>query len=190
MYSVSVAFRDALDERPIDDSDDCCLIELTTQSGERLTRQHSGEKYLFQSVPAGTAHISVKPYSGYADQTRQITISSNTAIDFQLVPLPVLLGGEVLDARTEARAPRCTAKIEILDGPDAGRVTSPTTGPNYQFSEPLQPATANIRFSAPGGYETKVNAVRLRGRSPDGSMSVYASLACPGCALYGSMTCP
>jgi hypothetical protein len=161
-YADPDSLRDALDNQSITDPDVCCLVERTTSSGELKKVQFSGDTFTFAGVAAGAVQISVKPYLGYVEQARQLTIAGNTVADFQLQPLPVLLRGEVLDARREARAPRCTAKIEILTGPDAGRVTSTTVAPGYQFAERLQPATVTIRFSATGGYETKERLARLR----------------------------
>jgi hypothetical protein len=196
LYTVSGSLRDAFDFVPLSDSDVCCVIELTTQTGERRTISHSHDTYTFKDVPAGSVKISVRPYLGYSEQARDVTLSGNAVVDFALRPLPVRVRGELLDARTEARPPRCTGVIEVVDGPDAGRTTSPTppplgtSGVNFEFSELLQPTTVTFRFSAPGGYETKTRSVRLRGLQTGNVASVYASLACPNCPLYSSMTCP
>jgi hypothetical protein len=186
---LSGSLRDALDLVPVSDPDVCCLIELTW-NGERRRIEWSRDTYVFRDVPAGSVDIRVTPYLGYAAQSTSVTLSANATVDFALIPLPVRVRGELRDARTEARPPRCTGLIEAIDGPNAGQKTSPTAGMSFEFSELFQPGTVTFRYSAPGGYETKIRSVRLRGLLDGNSVRAGTSLECPNCPSYSSMTCP
>ena len=188
IYTISGSLTDALDSRLLDDSDMCCLIELTA-SGRTFSA--SGGKYLIWGVPPGDAQITVKSNNGsYATETVQVSVSANLTRDIALRPLPMRVFGELLDSRTEARPPRCKPRIEVLDGPDAGRWTTLTSFNQFEFPEPLQPGLVTFRYSAPGGYETRVSTSRLRGDRQDNSKMIGAALACPGCPHYDSIVCP
>lgn len=197
-YTLSGSFRDSLDglatSTDLDDPDVCCLVEITASDGSTQRREFSRASYSFASVPAGTVRITVRPYHGWAEQTRTVNLGANTTADFALVPLPFRLWGEVGDPRTEARGPACSARIEILDGLNRGRsATTTPPRPDFVFSGLIQPDTATLRFSAPGGYATETRTVRLRGShttSSDTSGRTGANLSCPGCPSYSSMTCP
>lgn len=196
-YTVSGSVRDSLDGlvRELEDSDICCLVELLHEDGGIQKVSARDATYAFVArVQAGDVRITVKPSRAYAEQTRTLTIGGDTTVDFELTPLPFRLWGDVADPRTEARGPACPARIEILDGLAAGRsATTVPTSPFFEFSGLFQPETVRVRFSAPGGYETQVKTLRLRGTWPtgsDNSMRIGAALACPGCPGYYSIQCP
>ena len=193
-FTLAGSFRDAIDGLAGDltDSDVCCGFEVKHENGSKqhCSLNRASASYSCSAVPAGYVQIVVTPHVGYAPQSRSVQVTSNTTADFSLQPLPFRLRGEVSDPRTEARGPACPARIEILDGMNAGRIATTTPpGPSFEFSEMIQPDTANIRFSASGGYQTVVRTVKLRGTGLDGSGRTGASLPCPDCPLYYSMKC-
>jgi hypothetical protein len=193
-FTLSGSIRDALDgfDGDLKDSDVCCFLEIKHENGIKQHCWITGDTagYSCSGVPAGSVQIVVEPHVGYAPQSRTVQVTSNTTADISLSPLPFRLRGEVSDPRTEARGPACPARIEILDGINAGQTAATTpTGPSFEFSEMIQPDTANIRFSAPGGYGTVVKTVRLRGTGLNGTGVTGAALPCPNCPLYYSIKC-
>jgi hypothetical protein len=176
----------------LDDPDICCLVEITASDGSTQRKEYSRASYSF-AVPAGNVRITVRPYHGWGEQTRTVNVTGNTIADFALVPLPFRLLGDVTDLRTEARGPACAARIEILDGLNRGRfaTTSPPAS-SFEFSGSVQPDTATMRFTAPGGYTSVTRTVRLRGDNASSSDTPGrrgAGLSCPDCASYYSMVC-
>jgi hypothetical protein len=196
-YTLSGALRDALDglatSTGLDDPDVCCLVEILSADGSTQRLQYSRANYAFAGVPAGNIQITVRPYLGWAEQTRVVNVTTDTIADFALVPQPLRLWGEIADPRTEARGPACVGLVEILDGPNAGLAATTTPpAPDFEFAEVVAPGTATLRFSAPGGYTTVTRSVRLRGDYPFGSDVSGrrgAALECPGCPIYSAMTC-
>jgi hypothetical protein len=113
---------------------------------------------------AATTRAARLPATGagfsQASFSRQISAGSPT-LDAVLTPLPFTLVGTVEDA--DGEAPCFPVVVEVLDGPDAGRVVSPARPQQTEFPVPFQlpnmrPGTFTIRGSSPGNFSGQVTA--------------------------------
>ena len=167
-------------------------------SGEKLYQSPGGNCYKcsWSNDPAQNGNFTFpvtagKPFrltvtvAGFESQTRELTIVEATTIDFALVPLPVKIGYSVTDSFTEERPVRCMpVLIEFLDGPNAGRVVSLTSGTSLDI-ENLVPTDSTVRVSAPA-YQTKEATLRIRPDNdyPSRAGSYGARLTCKTCTSY------
>ena len=167
-------------------------------SGEKLSQSPAGNCYKCSwsndTAQNGTFTFPVtagKPFrltvtvAGFATQTRELTTSESTTIDFALDPLPVKIQYTVTDSFTEERPVRCLpVRIEFVSGPNVGRVVSLASGTSLDI-ENLVPTDSTIRVSAPA-YRTHEGTMKIRPDSdyPDRAGSYGARLTCTDCTSY------
>lgn len=194
-YTVSGSIVDALDGRTgdLEDGDICCSFRIVTATGTRtpvtqITRSAGSVRHSVTIMPADI-ELSIRA-TGHAEQTRNLSATSNETVDFALPPLPFRLYGGV-NFRNYG-PPKCGALLEILDGPNAGRSATVKAGQStYEFSGLIQPDTPTMRMTAPGGYPTQVFRARLRGDFPwglDVAGQRFFLFDCPLCPSPGVIT--
>ena len=151
-YLLSGTVRDSLDQR---------VIERAEVSASGRTATVWDDKVYRLELPAGTQTITAAD-PGYDAASREITLAGDMMIDFTLRPQSGTLhvGPLYHPADSIERRVPCEGKVEILDGPDAGRfAVIPPGGTNVIPN--VTPGIFRVRASAVA-YKTVEMMFRYR----------------------------
>jgi hypothetical protein len=106
-----------------------------------------GGGYRIPTLPAGDYIIHVIKW-GYVDPQRPITLTADTTLDFALDRVRVSLYGVVNEA-APCRGAIQDARVEIVNGPDAG-VSVSSTSNGYRFARIINWGRFTLRASKAG----------------------------------------
>jgi hypothetical protein len=112
------------------------------------------------SVLAGTPFTLSVFVVGFEDHVRHFTITEATTVDLVIAPKPVKIQLDIQDLSTFSTLACFPARVEFLDGPNAGHVATFSGGTLFEV-EGLQPTDSTLRASAPG-YQALERKLKIR----------------------------
>lgn len=176
LFRLSGSVVDAMDQQPIPGA----LLTLAVPAQPPVTtRSQRDGTYAFDVVPEGPVTVTAD-LDGYASNRIERTAAHGTRIDLALTPEPFTLEGTIIDAFSVDAGVSCEpARVEVLDGPDAGRTALiwHDADPPGRFRFPdLRPGRITLRASAPDYHPNEVTA-RVRGIPPHNRLEISLSRA-------------
>jgi hypothetical protein len=126
---------------------------------------------------------------GFEEQVRELTANGSLEVAIELVPKPVTIRIVVVSSHLDMALQCFPARVEFLDGPNAGRVTVLDSGTQLMV-EGLQPTDSTVRVTAPGYFAIeRVLGIRPSPDYPDVAGEWTYRLACLNCANPDEVSC-